>query len=89
MEAITMTPRRTLADYAAEANGDDSRGLRCPKCGCGHFIDAKPFEVAETMPRGPRYSIQRRRRCRHCGNLFSTYERAVEFRTGTEEPAGE
>ena len=46
----------------------EPRGIRCPKCGCGHF------EVVYTrkMPSG---EIRRRRECRYCGRRVTTTER--------------
>lgn len=46
----------------------EPRGIRCPKCGCGHF------EVVYTR-RIPRGAIRRRRQCRHCGRRVTTTER--------------
>ena len=48
----------------------EQRGLRCPRCGCGHF------EVLYTRQTwGGR--ILRRRECRHCGRRMTTYEQAA------------
>jgi transcriptional regulator NrdR family protein len=63
---------------------DDNRGIRCPKCNCGHCPEMeKPFETAETHPLGPRFSVRRVRKCRNCGQRFNTYERAA-VNTGME-----
>ena len=43
------------------------RGLRCPKCGCGHF------RVIYTR-RSLGEKIMRNRECRHCGRRVITYE---------------
>lgn len=45
----------------------EPRGIRCPKCGCGHF------EVVYTR-KIPGGAIRRRRECRHCGRRVTTYE---------------
>jgi transcriptional regulator NrdR family protein len=48
----------------------EERGLRCPKCGCGHF------RVLYTRPAwGNR--LLRRRECRHCGRRITTYEQST------------
>jgi len=50
--------------------GTEARGLRCPKCGCGHF------RVIYTRSAwGGR--IVRRRECRHCGRRVVTTERVI------------
>lgn len=41
-------------------------GLRCPRCGCGHF---KVIYLKRLPGR-----IMRRRECRHCGRRMSTWE---------------
>lgn len=46
----------------------EPRGIRCPKCGCGHF------EVVYTR-KIPGGAIRRRRACRHCGRRVTTTER--------------
>ncbi len=46
------------------------RGLRCRKCGCGHF------RVVYTR-RAAGGRIVRRRECRHCGTRLTTWERIV------------
>jgi len=58
MNETTKTPQREV----------EARGIRCPKCGCGHF------EVIYTrqIPGG---AIRRRRECRHCGRRVTTTER--------------
>jgi hypothetical protein len=60
-----MTRRKWPDDYGG---GEDDHGVRCPKCNC-----------PDTRVQYTRHSIgernHRRRRCRHCGHEFSTYER--------------
>lgn len=48
----------------------EPKGLRCPRCGCGHFrvLYTRRF-------RGGR--LMRRRECRHCGRRMTTHETAV------------
>jgi hypothetical protein len=54
--------------------GQNSRGLVCRKCGCGHF------RVIYTR-RAAGNRLVRRRECRHCGKRFSTWEQEVgEYR---------
>ncbi|MEX2388790.1 MAG: hypothetical protein WD534_13005 [Phycisphaeraceae bacterium] len=45
----------------------EERGLRCPRCGCGHL------PVVYTRPKPG--CILRVRECRHCGKRLSTRER--------------
>jgi transcriptional regulator NrdR family protein len=44
------------------------RGLRCPRCGCGHFYVTHTERL--------RLRIRRRRVCRHCGRRIVTFEAA-------------
>lgn len=57
-------------------NGDDKKGIACPRCGCRH-CPQDPTRVERTVALGPNRAIQRNRRCRHCGRMFVTYERVV------------
>ena len=50
--------------------GQNSRGLRCRKCGCGHF------RVIYTR-RGSGGKLIRRRECRYCGQRMTTWERSL------------
>jgi transcriptional regulator NrdR family protein len=54
----------------------NSRGIRCPHCGCGHFY------TTHTEPL-PDRRIRRRKQCRHCGRRIVTFE--AEF--GRKLPA--
>jgi DNA-directed RNA polymerase subunit RPC12/RpoP len=45
----------------------EERGLRCPKCGCGHL------PVRYTRQQSGH--IMRVRKCRHCGHRVVTRER--------------
>lgn len=67
---------------------NDNRGIECPRCGCRHCPE-EPHQVAQTFAMGPAKSIRRRRRCRECRVLFTTYERtAVSFvDTGIQQPS--
>jgi len=47
----------------------EDRGIRCPKCGCGHWR-----VVYTRAARGHR--LVRRRECRHCGRRITTTEQA-------------
>ena len=61
-----MTP-----DIDTEREADrEPRGLRCPRCGCGHFL------VIYTRPQ-PQGRILRRRECRYCGRRLTTIEHAA------------
>lgn len=52
----------------AKEHAKDDRGIRCPKCGCGHW------RVVYTRPAtGGR--LVRRRECRYCSRRVSTTER--------------
>jgi transcriptional regulator NrdR family protein len=55
--------------HRSEPQSDQiERGLRCRKCGCGHF------RVVYTR-RAAGGRIVRRRECRHCGTRLTTWER--------------
>jgi len=47
---------------------EQERGVRCPKCHCGHV----PVLYTRKVANG---GIRRRRECRACGRRFTTYER--------------
>jgi len=49
----------------------DNKGLRCPKCGCGHF------ETDKTVPI-PGRRIRRYKVCRYCGRRVRTTETIEE-----------
>lgn len=53
-----------------EGKPSEPRGLRCPKCGCGHF------RVNYTRPK-PDGKLMRRRECRNCGKRVVTLERIL------------
>ena len=57
-------------DNQVQRPQSEQRGLRCPKCGCGHF---RVIYTRSTW--GGR--IMRRRECRHCGRRIMTYERVA------------
>lgn len=46
---------------------DEKRSLECRRCGCKHFQLLYTRQL-----RGGR--LLRRRQCRHCGRLVTTYE---------------
>lgn len=48
----------------------EPKGLRCPRCGCGHF-----WVVYTRRVRAGR--LMRRRECRYCGRRITTYESAT------------
>jgi|JRYL01.1.fsa_nt_gb DNA-directed RNA polymerase subunit RPC12/RpoP len=52
---------------AVNPSAREERGLRCPKCGCGHL----PVRYT----RQQNGHIMRVRRCRHCGHRVVTRER--------------
>ncbi len=58
--------RPTAEQVAAKAAGD-AAGLECRKCGC------RDFRVKYTRPKAG--TIMRRRACRHCGTLITTFEK--------------
>jgi hypothetical protein len=72
-----MTEDRTKISLAALQAKRQGGGLICPKCGCA---DLRVGWVRHTDPGMDR----RKRRCRHCGYEFLTYEHAGMF-----SPAGE
>jgi len=55
-------------DADTPASEDDNKGLRCLKCGCR---DLRVTHVRDAPAKGR----WRRRVCRHCGAVRSTYER--------------
>ncbi len=57
--------RPTAAQAAAKAG--EGTGLECRQCGC------RDFRVYYTRPKDG--TIMRRRRCRHCGALITTFEK--------------
>ena len=67
---IGVARGEAINQHAADAKlyATEQRGLRCPRCGCGHF------RVVYTRPtRDGR--IMRRRQCRPCGRRVTTIER--------------
>ena len=62
------------AVVAAGSEPPEDRGIRCPKCGCGHF------RVIYTR-KAARGRLVRRRKCRHCGRRVTTTEQLL----GTSE----
>lgn len=53
----------------AQMRGDDSNGLKCPKCGCQNFrVD---------YTRNRKDGILRKRFCRNCGTALVTMERPL------------
>ncbi len=68
-ERVNSPMRRKVWPDDYQGDGDD-HGVRCPKCNC-----------ADTRVVYTRHSIgarnHRRRKCRHCGREFSTYERTT------------
>lgn len=61
--------RRPLVSLS-ELKTKPPSGLRCPKCGCGHFFTTK----TDDRQGGYRY---RRKECRNCGRRITTSERIV------------
>lgn len=59
-----------------EAKSD--RGIRCPRCGCGHW------RVIYTRP-SLTGRVVRRRECRHCGRRITTHEH--DTRNAFAQPA--
>lgn len=57
-------------DMDVQRQPDSQRGIRCPKCGCGHF------RVVYTRPAWGG-TLRRRRECRYCGYRITTTERAL------------
>jgi len=60
---------KPLSEMREEAKTGEA-GLRCPRCGCRHFL------VTHTR-HGPG-RISRRRVCRYCGRVLVTEEKAVK-----------
>lgn len=59
--------RSTNSGHAPPRSDATTRGLACPRCGCGHLF------VVYT--RGKPGHILRVRQCRHCGRRMVTRER--------------
>lgn len=74
---------KSLAEMAAEAAGDDGRGIRCPNCGARH-CPGRSFEVERTIALGNRDSVRRIRNCWNCRHRVITAERV----TGVAPPTG-
>lgn len=55
----------------ATQNPTNQRGLRCPKCGCGHFRVIYARAKADGR-------IIRRRECRYCGKRITTSARLTQ-----------
>lgn len=55
---------RTLAEMAADAAGEESGGVACPRCGCR---DLRTDKTIQQKTRTIRY-----RHCRHCGHKVLT-----------------
>lgn len=53
--------------HEAKQQTKDVRGIRCPKCGCGHW------RVIYTRPAW-QGALRRRRECRNCGKRITTRE---------------
>jgi len=54
---------------ATKEQAKDDRGIRCPRCGCGHW------RVVYTRAAFGNQLV-RRRECRYCGKRLTTTERA-------------
>lgn len=63
-----------MAEVLADGDGEDRRGIECPKCGCAHFS----VVYVRHRPSG----IMRRRECRHCQHRIVTYERRAATSNG-------
>jgi uncharacterized Zn finger protein len=61
-----MNARKIWPDDFGSA--ENHKGIRCFKCGCSHF------EVLNTR-KTTGNAIWRRRRCKHCGQIKTTYEK--------------
>ena len=59
-----------MAQVTDERTPTQKRGLKCPKCGCGHF------QVLYTR-RALGGRLLRRRECRYCGRRITTYEQSA------------
>lgn len=55
---------------AVKKPADDSRGLRCRRCGCGHFRVIYTRAAADGK-------LVRRRECRDCATRVTTWERVI------------
>jgi len=66
MHAVPNMRRRVWPDDW-KGEPDDGKGVRCLKCNCRHL------EVTHTRP-APGGKVWRRRVCRNCGAVRSTYE---------------
>ena len=54
--------------------------MRCPICNCGHSTAVtNTYSDTEFMYKGKRIKITKRRRmCRNCQHVFSTFEKNIE-----------
>ncbi len=66
----------TAVADATNAEPPEDRGIRCPKCGCGHF------RVIYTR-RAAGGRLVRRRECRHCGRRVTTTEQLLGHQDST------
>ena len=57
-----------MANKAQDEPIEQPRGVACPRCGCRHL----PVYYTRHRPDG---SILRRRQCRNCGRMVTTYEK--------------
>lgn len=71
-------PPKSLSEMQMQADGDDGRGIRCPRCGCPHLAGQRHLAL-RTIASGLRRSIRRYRICRNpaCGHQFTTMETVI------------
>jgi len=55
-------------DYMSDDQKTSGYGIGCPKCGCKHSLATHTRDATK----GTKY---RRRVCRNCGRVYSTYEK--------------
>jgi len=65
-----MMPIRSRKTGEVYREGQQSRGLQCPKCACHHFSVVYTRHKEDDR-------IERRRECRHCGYRVTTSETIV------------
>lgn len=59
--------KKAAAELQRAVDAESNKGLRCPRCGCGHFYTDKTVDV-------PGRRRRRYKTCRACGKRVRTTE---------------